>query len=238
MSVGETVSVIIAAKDAERWIVKTLESLKQQTYQNWECVISVNGSSDRTEEIARTEPDRRVRTITSSIPNKSSAVNRALNECQTRLVCILDADDLWTPEKLEKQLSSMCALNVDILGTQMLYINELGDEQGDAPALPTTHSGCISWLSQKNNPIANSSVMYRKQIHELIGYYDPEKFAVEDYDMWMRAMRAGLKMSNCSETMLMHRIHSSSNYNSTNRQQILKQLVDATNEFYKNFDRS
>lgn len=232
------ITVVVAAKDAEKWLDKTLKSLLCQTLKDWKCIVSINGSNDRTEEIAGSTGDKRIRSITSDFPNKSCAVNRAITQAETELVCILDADDLWTPEKLEKQVASMNSLSVDILGTQMTYINESGDEQGVAPKLPTTNEGCVSWLTQKNNPIANSSVMYRREIHDLIGYYDPEKFAVEDYDMWMRCMRAGLKMGNCSETMLMHRIHMSSNYNSTNKQRILKQLVDATSEFYKNFDRS
>ena len=66
----------------------------------------------------------------------------------------------------------------------------------------------------------------------MIGYYDPEKFAVEDYDMWMRAMRCGMKISNSADKHLFHRIHSASNYNSTKKQDLLKQLVDATNSFY------
>jgi hypothetical protein len=88
-------------------------------------------------------------------------------------------------------------------------------------------------LNSQKNPIANSSVVYKKSIHDKIGYYDPEKFGIEDYDMWKRAKRAGLTFKNLNEKLLLHRIHSTSNFNSTNRQKILKKFVDEIDIFQK-----
>lgn len=229
---SDEVTVIIAAKDAEKWLPQTLQSLLSQTHDNWQCIVSVNGSSDSTQEIAESTGDSRFKVTVSGIANKSCAVNRAIIACSTPLVCILDADDLWRPNKLETQMSAMKELRLSVLGTQMAYIDELGNKVGPAPTLPLQNDECYRWLMSRNNPIANSSVMYRREIHDLIGYYDPEKFAVEDYDMWMRCMRAGLRMGNCEDKMLLHRIHSSSNFNSSNRQQSMKRLVDEINTFH------
>ena len=235
MSMSEEVTVIIAAKDAEKWLPQTLQSLLTQTHNDWQCIISVNGSSDRTHEIAESTCDSRIRVIVSNIANKSCAVNRAIISCTTPLVCILDADDIWHPSKLETQLSAMEGSNLSVLGTQMIYIDELGNESSNAPTLPLESKECYKWLMSKNNPLANSSVMYRREIHDLIGYYDPEKFAVEDYDMWMRCMRAGLRMGNCEDRMLLHRLYSSSSFNSSNKQKAMKHLVDEINTFYSHF---
>lgn len=232
---SEEVTVIIAAKDAEKWLPQTLQSLLTQTHNGWQCIISVNGSSDRTHEIAESTGDSRIRVIVSNIANKSCAVNRAIISCTTPLVSILDADDLWLPNKLETQLSAMKGSSLSVLGTQMIYIDEFGNKSSNAPTLPLESEECYKWLMSKNNPLANSSVMYRREIHDLIGYYDPEKFAVEDYDMWMRAMRAGIRMGNCEDRMLLHRLHSSSSFNSSNKQKAMKHLVDEINTFYRHF---
>lgn len=226
------ISVVIAAKDCERWIQRTIKSLLDQDFQDWECLISVNGSSDRTEEIARSIDDSRFKVIISEIPNKSLAVNRALIESKRDIICILDADDLWHPMKLSRQYESFIENRPDILGTQMIYIDEDDKETRAAPRLPVDHNSCISCLKNRENPIANSSVMYRKDIHDKVGYYNPEVSAVEDYDIWMRSMRAGLKFQNLNEKFLLHRIHSTSNYNSSLNQQVLKSLIDQIDAFY------
>lgn len=227
-------SVIMAAYNAEKYISQTLDSLICQSFRDWECLIVVNGSTDSTEDISNSysKRDHRIKVLKLGFANKSCALNRAIISCNTPLISILDADDLWHPDKLAVQVDMMKNSSFDILGTQMSYIDDQGNTRGEAPFLPLRHEDCLQWLTTKSNPIANSSVVYKRQIHDIVGYYDPEKFAVEDYDMWMRSARARLRMGNCRESLLMHRIHSSSNYNSTNRQQRMKNLVDATNDFY------
>jgi len=222
------ISVIIAAKDAEKWIGQTIESLLSQSLKDWECILSVNGSSDTTQQIAESlvQKDNRFKTIVSNIPNKSLALNRAIIQSSRDLISILDADDLWHEKKLEHQIQYITSNEVDIVGTQMSYINDVGGVVPNAPLLPSSHNECVAWLQSQRNPIANSSVVYKKSLHDRVGYYDPEKFAVEDYDMWMRSMRQNLKFNNLSENYLFHRIHQNSNFNSTNKQRIMKSLVE------------
>jgi len=232
------ITVIIAAKDADRWIKKSIQSLLNQTFTDWECNVSINGSFDNTESVIESINDKRIRIIKSKIPNKSLAVNRAIIDSKKDFICILDADDMWHSKKLEMQMKHFrMNSNVDILGTQMIYVDENDDPLRNhvAPLLPINHDECVAWLNDRNNPIANSSVMYKKYIHDIIGYYDPEKFAVEDYDMWMRAKRMNLKFFNLDQICLFHRIHVSSNFNSTNKQKIYKDLIDQINYFYSKF---
>lgn len=230
------ISVIIAAKDAERWIQKTIDSLRKQTYKEWNCIISINGSSDDTENIAKSISDTRFNVITSNIPNKSLALNRAIISSTKDWICILDADDLWTETKLEEQISHIAKFNSDITGTQLSYIDEFDKNIPNSPVLPTTNHECVEWLETRRNPIANSSVIYKRLIHDVVGYYDPEIF-VEDYDLWMRSKRAKLKFSNIASTCLLHRIYKTSNFNSSQKQKYCKDLVDEINVVYNNINR-
>lgn len=227
------VSVIIAAKDCEKWLPETVSSLIDQTFTDWNCIISVNGSSDGTEDFAKSIDDLRFRVITSNIANKSLAVNRAIISVESEWISILDADDLWHKDKLLRQVNFLRDNKVDILGTQMLYIDESGSEILSSPTLPTSHDECVAWLDQRLNPIANSSVIYRRDLHDRVGFYDPEKFAVEDYDLWMRSKRVKATFFNLNERMMNHRLHSSSNFNSSKKQQIYKSIVDEIDNFMK-----
>lgn len=227
------ISVIIAAKDSAKWIQKTLSSLKNQTFTDWECIISVNGSSDETLDICHEQNDSRFSVIYSDIPNKSLAVNRAIQQTKREWISILDADDLWHEDKLSIQSRAIDS-KIDILGTQMRYIDEFDKTIVGAPQLPNKHEECIEQLLSNNNPIANSSVLYRKSIHDFVGFYDPELFGVEDYDMWKRCGRAGMKFLNLNEQLLFHRLHKNSNFNSANRQQHYKMLVDSVDDFHRN----
>lgn len=225
------VSVIIAAKDSEAWISRTLNSLLNQTYQSWECIVSINGSRDSTKDIVSSVDDKRFRIIESEIPNKSLALNRAIISANGTFISILDADDLWTSNKLEQQMQHVSRSNSDIIGTQISYINENEEKIANAPVLPIQHEDCVEWLNKGINPIANSSVLYVKNLHDKVGFYDPEKF-VEDYDMWMRSMRRGLTFANLTEVHLLHRVHQNSHFNSSSKQQHHKRIVDIINVLY------
>ena len=69
----------------------------------------------------------------------------------------------------------------------------------------------------------------------MVGFYDP-LCVVEDYDMWSRCAFAGLKFVNHPERLVYHRIHESSNFNSSQRQALHKNLIDGRNEAWKKID--
>jgi len=178
--------------------------------------------------------DSRFSVISSPIANKSLALNRAIVKASREWVCILDADDLWREDKLEKQHKRLSSVpRVDVLGTQLLYINENDNPAGISPKLPLHHHEIVDWLSANSNSIANSSVCYRRELHDRVGYYDPEMFGVEDYDLWKRCSRSNVVFSNLEEDLLLHRIHKASNYNSGVRQKHTKVLVDSIDQSHR-----
>jgi len=227
-----TVSVIIPYRDAEKYILRTIESLFEQTYSAVELVFVDNGSSDSSHLMV----DSMVAQLESGVKNmffptkgKSLALNYAIANTTGEWIAICDADDLWHSTKLEKQVARITE-DVDIIGTQMRYIDESENLKTGAPVLPSTNSEIYhSILHRKENPICNSSVIYRKSIHtDVVGFYDPLN-AVEDYDLWSRCVFAGLKFANLDEALVDHRIHEASNFNSSKKQALHKDLVDVKN---------
>lgn len=106
----ELVSIITPACDSGKYLEATIRSVRNQTYENWEMIIVDDASTDNTAAIALgfANQDRRIRVIRLA-ENGGAAVarNRALAECSGRFVAYLDADDLWKPEKLQKQVAFM-----------------------------------------------------------------------------------------------------------------------------------
>ena len=110
MTVAPLVSVITPSFQAQHYIEKTIETVQRQTYQNWEMLIADDGSTDNTRSliICAAERDERIHPIfLSENGGAYRARNAALHPAKGRYVAYLDADDLWAPDKLEKQVRFM-----------------------------------------------------------------------------------------------------------------------------------
>ena len=104
-----TISVIIPAYNARRTILSTIESVQQQTFKDLEIIVIDDGSSDRTSELLATVIDERLKVY--SYPNGGLPIarNRGITHARGEYISFIDADDLWTKDKLEKQLAALQA---------------------------------------------------------------------------------------------------------------------------------
>lgn len=104
----ELVSVIMPTYNCGRFIKESIDSVLAQTYENWELLIVDDCSTDETETIVRTYADNRIHYLRNK-QNLGAALtrNRALREAKGRYIAFLDADDLWLPEKLARQIAYM-----------------------------------------------------------------------------------------------------------------------------------
>ena len=106
----DKVSIITPSWNSEKYIKKTIESVQNQTYLNWEMIIVDDCSSDNTVKIVQeiSKKDPRVRILKQNTNGGAAkARNRSLNEATGRYIAYLDADDIWKPSKLEKQIQFM-----------------------------------------------------------------------------------------------------------------------------------
>lgn len=108
------ISIITPAYNAARFITETIESVRNQTYNRWEMIIVDDASTDDTIEIVRhyMKQDNRI-TLINLEKNEGCGVarNQAFNAARGRFIAFLDSDDIWLPEKLEKQISFMLRQN-------------------------------------------------------------------------------------------------------------------------------
>lgn len=112
------VSIIMPNYNSEKYVQATIQSVLDQTYRNWELIFVDDCSTDETLYLVRAFNDERIR-IYQNKTNSGAAVSRnyALRMAQGKWIAFLDSDDLWEPEKLEKQLSFMVENNYDFTYT-------------------------------------------------------------------------------------------------------------------------
>ena len=102
------VSIIMPSWNTGRFIAESIQSVIDQTYENWELIIVDDCSTDNTDEVIATFSDKRIRFYKNE-KNSGAAVtrNKAIREAKGEWIAFLDSDDLWNPDKLEKQLAFM-----------------------------------------------------------------------------------------------------------------------------------
>ena len=176
------VSIIMPSYNTARFIEATLESVLAQTYKNWELIIVDDCSTDNTDEIVNPYlTDSRIKYIKNE-KNSGAAVsrNRALREAAGRWIAFLDSDDLWAPEKLEKQLAFMVENNYKFTYTD--YNIQLNGEW-----LPYVYYGpeVINKRKMKDYCYFSTiTVIYDREYVGLIQIEPVRKH--NDYAMWLR----------------------------------------------------
>lgn len=182
---NDLVSVIMPSYNTAEYIAHSIDSVIAQTYQNWELLIVDDCSEDNTDEIVSKITDKRIRYFKNDC-NSGAAVsrNRALREAHGRWIAFLDSDDLWLPDKLEKQIAFMDTNDYRFSYTNYIEIDIDGTKSGVAVSGPKTISrakmydycwpGCLT-------------VMYDSSYTGLIQIENIKKN--NDYAMWLKLCR-------------------------------------------------
>lgn len=188
------VSVIIPAYNAERLIDRTLTSVLNQTYRHLEVWVVDDGSCDRTPDIVRqfADHDPRVNLLQQANGGVAAARNFGIQHAQGEFIAPIDADDLWYPENLAKQVN--CAIsggtNVGVVYSWSVYIDEADALLDGVRAF--TIAGDVFLTLLCHNFIGNASAsLIRRGCLESVGGYDPEFRAqsaqgCEDWDLYLR----------------------------------------------------
>lgn len=182
------VSIVMATRNYARFLPEAIESVRAQTMSDWELIIIDDGSTDDTRQVlAASRNDERIRIIASDRLGQSRAKNLGIGLSRAPRIAFLDADDVWLPEKLEKQLP----LFTDAVGV-VYSLRTLIDESGNAlpqrtPVMPP--SGRVADAMFVQNFVCFSSVVVRRSLFEQVGRFDESLDLAIDYDLWLRAAR-------------------------------------------------
>jgi GT2 family glycosyltransferase len=188
-----TVSAIMPAYNAERYLGAAVESVLRQPFRDLELLIVDDGSSDRTAEIARgfAARDARVHLLEQPNAGPGPARNAALRAARGRLIAFLDSDDEWDETFLSEHVAILDARpDVDVLIGNAR--NRGGPRHGE-PARPVDDSGQPITLATMLGDERALFIMtvFRRAVTDAIGGFDEALFTNEEYEMWIRASLAG-----------------------------------------------
>jgi glycosyltransferase involved in cell wall biosynthesis len=204
------VSIVIPAFNAEGFLQSTIESVLAQTFDDWECVIVDDGSSDETYQIAvnAAQNDQRFRAFTKPNSGASNTRNRGFEESNlsSDFVIFLDHDDRWMPDCLELLITGLEPDPSSVACHGLAFAVESGAPEKErkiknaerkeassdgssivAPTNPTTRSALV-W----DNCITTTGlILFKRESLEKAGLFDQAVFPLDDWDLYFRMSKLG-----------------------------------------------
>lgn len=202
------VSVVIPAYNAEPFLRDTIESALGQTFRDREVIVVNDGSTDATGEILE-RYKHQVRAIHQENQGQALARNRGISEGDSEFVALLDADDIWRPDKCERQIA--CADNrshrVGLIHSDCRVIDEHGRPLSAFRRRPLR--GDVLHHLLLYNPVAASTALVRRECFDRLGMFHPEPIGCEDWHMWIR-IASEYEFAHIRELLCDYRVHPAS----------------------------
>lgn len=190
------ISVVIASYNHEKYVAEAIESVLRQTCQDFEVVITDDGSTDRTVEAIRNFRDPRIRLFCFAKNRGASvAMNNSIREAHGEYVAALGSDDLCNPGRLRTQAAILDrSSEIGAVFSSVEVIDEGGKAFTDAGhsyfnVFRQPNRTRYEWLNHffhHANALCHPSLMMRRKCHEEIGYFDERLAQLLDLDMWIR----------------------------------------------------
>lgn len=207
------ISVIIPVLNGEETLEETLNSLKAQTYKDFEVIIKNDGSTDNTNNIIEKYLDNmRIKIIQTK---ESEGVATSLNKCiissDSEFIARIDADDIAHPKRLLNQLKKFEEnKELDVCGTDMavFHTNEANEKIIQYTLAHSRIDSQIKTAFIQTCAISHPSVLIKRNYFEEIGLYNNNLDYAEDYDLWCRGALYGKNFTNAGEVLTYYRKHS------------------------------
>ena len=202
----DLISIIVPVYNVEKFIVETMDCVRSQTYANWELLLVDDCGPDNSarviEEYMKNTGDVRIRLIKQpSNMGAARARNRGLSEAKGRYIAYLDADDLWVPEKLERELSFMQERNAAFAFTGYEFADEQGRGTGTVVRVPDTMN---YKQALKNTTIFMTTVMFDTEKIEK-SLLEMPVMKSEDTALWWKVLRNGYVAYGLDENLVKYR---------------------------------
>lgn len=215
MSNQPLISVITPIFNGERYILETIQSVLNQSYKNWEMIIVDNCSTDNSRIIVNQISDDRIKLIELEYNSGGPARPRniGLDNAKGEYIAFLDADDVWLPEKLEKQIKFIQKDDVDIVHTLANKIDENSTYRGVLNG-QRAYNKLKYFFNEKNilyyTNFININSVLMKTNKEIKFSEDKNLVALEDWNYWIDNLHSGLTVKLLEERLLNYRVHPAS----------------------------
>ena len=202
------ISVIMSVYNGETYLAEAIESVRQQTFQNWELIVINDCSTDSTGEMLAgfSLKDGRIKVHTHEVNLKlPSSLNKAISLCDGKYIARMDADDICLPDRLEKQYKFMEENpDVDLSSCRFLTVKNGVYESGGAGG--RCDSEALRAKLLVSNPILHPGVIARAEVMKKF-CYDTTLTCTEDLELWTRMAIENQNIQILPECLLIYRLH-------------------------------
>jgi len=239
------VSIIIPTYRVEKYICTAIKSVLNQTHKNFELLIIDDGSPDESVKIFQQFTDDRIKIIRQNNRGLAGARNTGIRHAQGEYIALLDGDDVWLPQKIEKHINHLeSSPNVGVSFSRSAFINEAGDSLGTY-LMPKLKEITPPYLLHEN-PVGNgSAAVVRREVFEAIKfqdnlygtiedfYFDEYFRQAEDIECWLRiAIQTNWQIEGISEALTLYRVNSGGLSASLLKQlEYLEKVVEKTRSY-------
>lgn len=231
------VSVILTSYNHEKYIKEAINSVLRQTYEDIELIIWDDASSDDSWRMINRFKDNRIKAYQSE-QNGNGILNRALNIASGQYIAIHHSDDVWEPDKLEKQVAFLDAHHeVGAVFTNALAITEEGHALADEKhpyfnifnQPNRTRHEWLNFFFNHGNALCHPSVLIRKSVYDTVGAYEYGYTQLNDFNMWIR-LCLKYEIFVLPDKLVRFRVHANEANVSGNRPET---RIRGGNEFYR-----
>lgn len=180
-----SISVVITAYNASKWIRRTIDTILSQTYPALEVIVVDDGSIDNTAEIVLSYGNN-VKHVYQVNCGQPIARNRGIRLAKGGFIAFVDADDYWHIQKLEKQIDLIQSQGLAWVVSDAEWVDDK-EEKIELSKLLMVEGNVFTNLL-KGNFIISATPVVRREVFDQVGYFneDPEARIGEDWDMWLR----------------------------------------------------
>lgn len=221
------VSIITPLYNGERFVAQTIESVLAQTYTEWEMIIINDGSKDNGENVVKKYADKDARIKLYSQPNggSSSARNNGLRRAQGEYICFLDADDIWEPIFIERQLKFLTEHNADIVFASYKRINTENKEILRPFIVPNQ----VNYTDTlKTCSLSCLTTMFKREFCKDIYFNEQLKSMRDDFAFWLALLKRTMYAWGNPEILASYRIFETST--TANKKKV---IIPQFNIYYK-----
>jgi glycosyltransferase involved in cell wall biosynthesis len=199
---NKLISCIITSFNSEKYIAEAINSILNQTYKNIEIIIADGGSTDNTKEVVQ-KFNPKIKFTAQKTLSPADTRNLGFNSSSGKYIAFLDADDLWHPEKLTKQMNCFAEgpeIDLCITYAEMFWSEDLKNEKVFFKDHPRT----------KAIPgYATTTLLAKKKVFEIAGSFNKDLWFTDAAEWFIRTKEIGLKMHVIEEPLTFHRMHKS-----------------------------
>lgn len=202
---SKPISILLPVYNGEKFIMEAINSIFDNSHQNFEIVLIDDGSTDNTVALINKFKDDRIHLYKKSNSGLIESLNYGISKCKNEIIMRMDADDWLHPSKMELQLSSFLKRKVILIGTEAKVFNEYDSKLSNI-YLPVHHKDIIHSMINLKPGLIHGTIMFYKEAIEKVKMYSAKLKHAEDYDLFYRLAKIG-ELSNLKKQLYYIRKH-------------------------------